>query len=199
MRRVIVFDLGGVLVTLKEADGFVGWLGSRCRPGALTRTMLEAAAERVQRGDWSVRRLYAEWRREAGLEAGWPEFRRAFCGLQLGEALPGAREFLEDLRRRGRRIVLLSNTNAVHVDWVRGTCPGLLESFDRLYLSHRMRRIKPEEGIFRELMRREGSAEFALVDDTPENVATAEALGWRGLRSERNRFDAERFAAFLAD
>src|SRR5262249_11660283 len=88
----------------------------------------------------------------------------------------------------------LSNTNSLHARYFRAQLP-ILKSFDQLLLSHELRMMKPEPGIFMEALRRLGSpAEAtAFFDDIPEYVQAARTLG---LRAELFR-SAEEFPAQL--
>jgi FMN phosphatase YigB (HAD superfamily) len=79
------------------------------------------------------------------------------------------------------KVLLLSNTNAVHMSWIRPRLP-LLDRFDGLVLSHEVGMAKPEPGIYREALRRAGvsAAEACFFDDIVEYVDAARALGIRG-------------------
>jgi putative hydrolase of the HAD superfamily len=79
------------------------------------------------------------------------------------------------------KLLLLSNTNATHVAWVRGQLP-LLDRFDDLVLSYELGLAKPDPAIFVEAIRRAGTApeRTAFFDDVDRYVAAASALGIRG-------------------
>jgi FMN phosphatase YigB (HAD superfamily) len=88
------------------------------------------------------------------------------------------------------KLLLLSNTNATHVAWVRGQLP-LLERFDDLVLSYELGLAKPEPAIFVEALRRAGTApeRTAFFDDVERYVTAASALGIRGhLFTDAGRF-----------
>ncbi len=50
---------------------------------------------------------------------------------------------------RRYRLVLLSNTNALHFEMLRGAYAHLLRHFDTLVLSYEVKAMKPNEEIFR--------------------------------------------------
>jgi glucose-1-phosphatase len=79
------------------------------------------------------------------------------------------------------KLVLLSNTNVLHVAWIKPRLP-LLGRFDDLVLSCEVGLVKPEPAIYQEALRRAGCAphEAAFFDDLPEYVQAANALGIRG-------------------
>lgn len=79
------------------------------------------------------------------------------------------------------RLVLLSNTNALHADYF---LPRLkvLEHFDHLLLSHEVGRVKPDPELYREALRRAGAepGQAAFFDDIREYVDAASRLGIHG-------------------
>jgi putative hydrolase of the HAD superfamily len=93
---------------------------------------------------------------------------------------------LEDLRARGYRLYLLSNTNPVIMEWAlspRFSPDGkpLDAYFDKLYLSYQMQCIKPNTLIFNKMIADSGllPSETLFLDDGAENVKTAEQLGFK--------------------
>jgi glucose-1-phosphatase len=121
--------------------------------------------------------------------------RRDVCGA-LGVDLPEAEFFelwnchftvhdavmprVEGLAGRVKR-VLLSNTNPLHVRWLKPRLP-VLATFDHLVLSCETGLVKPEPAIYLEALQHAGCAphEAAFFDDLPEYVQAANALGIRG-------------------
>ena len=87
---------------------------------------------------------------------------------------------VEGLAGRVKR-VLVSNTNALHVAYVKPLLP-LLQRFDALVLSCEVGAVKPEPSIYRLALEQAGCApeEAAFFDDLPEFVDAARALGLRG-------------------
>ena len=111
----------------------------------------------------------------------------------LGKYDPGKFCTIEELRERGYRVVLLSNTNDGHWGEIerkfQATMGRPLSSyFDALYLSYHMHRRKPEPEIFRALLDAEGvePAETLFFDDSAENCDAARALGMGAVLMERN-------------
>ena len=66
------------------------------------------------------------------------------------------------------KLLLLSNTNAVHVEWLLPRLP-VLAKFDRLLLSNELGCVKPEPAIYRAALDAAGTApdETAFFDDIP--------------------------------
>ena len=87
-------------------------------------------------------------------------------------------------RLKGRyRLLLGSNTNDLHSRHFRRQFADTLTYFDGLILSHEIGVRKPKAEFFQHCQQRAGTApEHCLfIDDMPDNVAGAQACGWRGI------------------
>jgi epoxide hydrolase-like predicted phosphatase len=87
-------------------------------------------------------------------------------------------------RLKGRcRLLLGSNTNAIHARFFRKQFGDVLGHFDELVLSHEIGVRKPKPGFFEHCQRLAGSSpeQCLFIDDLPENVQAAKNLGWRGI------------------
>lgn len=99
---------------------------------------------------------------------------------------------LEALRaaRRTCRIVLLSNTDPMRYGFILRTFPEV-RLFDAAVISCEEKLMKPDPRIYRLAVERAGvsAEECAFIDDVPENVAAAAALGIQGIVFEEGRTD----------
>ena len=92
-------------------------------------------------------------------------------------------DFLRKLRDEKKyELMLLSNTNHMHIDYVKATVPFYEEFkalFDQFYLSHLVNLRKPDREIFEMVLydNRLTSESCLFIDDTPENTQTAALLG----------------------
>ena len=94
-------------------------------------------------------------------------------------------DFLPELRKR-YKVCLLSNTNAIHWnyacthDFARGG-RRVEDYFDHIYLSYRMKMIKPDAEIFQAVLddTRWVPQETLFIDDAEANCRTAQSLGIR--------------------
>lgn len=86
------------------------------------------------------------------------------------------------------RLLLLSNTNALHYRHFRRQFADVLDRFDALVASHEVGLRKPDPRIFAHAQALAGSApgECLFIDDLPENVEAARACGWRGVVYRRD-------------
>ncbi len=81
------------------------------------------------------------------------------------------------------RLVLVSNTNDLHVRQFREQFRGVLAHFDHQVLSHEVGARKPAPAIYAAAGEAAGCepAQGVFIDDMPRNVAAAAALGWHGI------------------
>lgn len=99
---------------------------------------------------------------------------------------------LEQLHSEGFKLCILSNTNPFMMRWALkdfdGQGHGLAHYFDHLYLSYRLKTMKPGAKIFERMLdgQQATAAETLFIDDSPKNCAAAEALGIRTLCPQNN-------------
>lgn len=98
------------------------------------------------------------------------------------EAIPETAALIEDLKKAGYALYVLSNMSREFIDFLRRT--EIYGRFDGEVVSCEERTIKPESRIFRILLDRYGlnPAETLFVDDRRSNVEAAEKLGIAGFR-----------------
>ena len=182
-RRVVIFDLGGVLIRWDprnlyrklfpgDEHAMEAFLGNVCtvewneRQDA-GRTFADAVAELVPRHADKIELIEAIGRR--------------FDEMITG-ALEGTVEILAHLKRAGVPRYALTN-------WSAETFPPqrdrfeFLSWFDGIVVSGEEGVIKPDARIFRILLERYGIAadEAVFIDDNPGNAAAAQALGIHGI------------------
>ena len=85
---------------------------------------------------------------------------------------------LSSLKKNGYKLVLISNTNELHFDFIRENFK-VIELFDDLVLSYRIGYSKPHKEIFREALKRVGLSpeECVYIDDIEEFCKAAEDMG----------------------
>jgi putative hydrolase of the HAD superfamily len=91
--------------------------------------------------------------------------------------------FLTELKFSSKyKLILLSNTNELHIDWVKNHISfyeDFKNCFDKFYLSHEINLRKPNVDIFEFVIRENNlKAENTLfIDDNRDNTLTAKKLG----------------------
>lgn len=85
---------------------------------------------------------------------------------------------LSRLKENGYRLILLSNTNELHFNFIKDNFE-VIRMFDDLVLSYRIGYSKPHEKIYKEALRRAGSPakKCVFIDDIKEFCISAESLG----------------------
>ncbi|MDY7232199.1 HAD family hydrolase [Hyalangium rubrum] len=189
--RVLIFDLGNVLVFHDNAKLFAG-LGARAGLSGteVGQRLAGAGWTAANRGQLDAEGIRRDVCKTLGVELPMEEFAPLWsCHFTLHEAVLPKVAALEGRVKR----VLLSNTNALHVAYVRPKLP-LLERFDAVLMSCEVGHVKPEPAFFQLALERAGCAphEAAFFDDLPEFVEAANALGIRGqLFTDAPHFDAQ--------
>lgn len=120
------------------------------------------------------------------------EFRRAWCDI-FTPNLP-MWDCVERLAGQGHRLILFSNTNAIHCPWIFDRYE-IFTHFHGGVLSFEVGEIKPHDAIYQHAMDHWGidPGETLYIDDLPENIATGERLGLRC-----HTYDMRRHDEFLA-
>ena len=101
-------------------------------------------------------------------------------------------EAILDLRAKGYKVCLLSNTNPFMMQWANHDFDGqghpIDYFFDAMYLSYECKVMKPRREIFEIMLRGQQSLpdETLFVDDGPRNVEAAAAMGMRTLCPQNN-------------
>ena len=189
--RAVLLDLGNVLAFHDNALLFRR-LGERAglSPAETERRLMGAGWTAANRGELNGEGIHRDVCRALGVELAADElFALWNCHFTIHEAvLPRVERLTQQVP-----VVLLSNTNVLHVEYLRPLLP-VLERFRALVLSCEVGSVKPESAIYREALARAGceAHEAAFFDDIPEYVQAAEALGIRGrLFTTADAFDEQ--------
>src|SRR5262249_1121869 len=189
------FDMGKVILDFNFETG-VQALHAAC---SISRDRLEEVLwdenciRRYERGEISTRDFHAYLCETADLKLDLAGFCRTWTSVFLPDLIVS-----EDLLRVLKQkypLILVSNTNEVHVDFIRANY-GFLEFFDHHVLSYEVGSLKPERKIFEHAIAVSGYPPEALffTDDREENIVAANGLGMRGhqFRSQGQLVDALR-------
>lgn len=175
--RAVFFDLGQVLLdfdSVTVATKMAAMTGkSPLEIGQLVRDVVaESGYELGGISSEEFVRLVSE---RCGVALDFAAFADAWCDI-FSENAP-----MVSLARTLRGTVprfILSNTNDLHIDFVRRKFPFFGE-FDGYVLSYRDRVAKPDAAIYRLALERAGveAGESLFIDDREENVLGAGAVG----------------------
>ena len=100
---------------------------------------------------------------------------------------------LKELKQRGYRIYMLSNTNEAHWKKIVEKCfrgQKIVNSlFDQVFLSQEMHMAKPNDEIYLEVLHQIGAKaeECLFIDDSSDNLKAAAKLGFHTLHAETSK------------
>jgi len=186
MIKVVLFDLGGVLVKLKEEHLFAHFIVSNSQMKIAEIEKLMWLIEAVNKGKFLVRDAYHFLCEEYKFNGSYSFFADNFNNLIIGNENCEIGNFIRILKPKFK-IMLLSNTNALHFQYVKEKY-DFFKLFDRFFLSYKMKLMKPERKIYKTLLRSISyrAEEILFIDDTYENIEMARQVGMSVLYNERN-------------
>ncbi len=178
MIKTIIFDLGKVLIPFDFMRGYQGLEGICGLSVAEIRRRIAATdlVRHFETGLVEPHDFVAELSAMLDLHIGYDQFCRIWSSIFLPDPLV-PESLLESLGRR-YRLLLLSNTNAIHFEMLERTYPLLRHFHDRI-LSHVVRAMKPSPEIYRAAIASAGCApaEIFFTDDIADYVAAAKREG----------------------
>ncbi len=182
MHKAILFDLGKVLIQFDFKRGYraleaLGPYKAEEIPRRLSGTGL---VERFETGLVEPRDFVDQMRGILDLKVDYDQFRTIWSSIFTDILIPES--MLEGLRLR-YRLVLVSNTNALHFEMLRVAYGRLLRHFDALVLSHEVHAMKPQPEIYRAAVERAGCRpdECFYTDDIAAYVNAAKRMGIDGV------------------
>lgn len=173
--KAVLFDIGGVLLTLGE-DAYRREVARQLGLGDALPDRYEEAIPALQRGELDE---VAVWRELSGRTVPTTAFDAAF--RDNFPPVPEMLAFAAELRQRRLQTPILSNTQASHVAVMRQM--GFLDDFGPVFMSCEIGHRKPERAAFAYVLEQLGlpGEQVAYIDDYPEYVAAAAELGIKGV------------------
>jgi FMN phosphatase YigB (HAD superfamily) len=176
--KSIIFDLGRVIVPFDFNRGYA-LLEARCGTPAADFPALIAPTglvERFECGQIEPRDFFNQLSAHLGLKSSYEDFCEIWSSIFLPETF-----ISEDLLRglAGHyRLVLLSNTNAIHFEMIRANYP-LLRHFHAFVLSYEVGAMKPSPVIYQKAIEVAGcrAEECFFTDDIAAYVEGAKEQG----------------------
>jgi len=200
MIKTVFYDLGNVLINIELDNSLRLFAAARpfaCQPGCVAGTpsasggganedrslpgkIIEAFIDhpahiKYERGLISSEEFFRLISLEYKLKMDFDIFRKTWCEIFTENKIETSRL----LRVKEKvKIYLLSNTNEMHFEYIMKTYPSIAAAHGAV-LSCRTGFRKPEKQIYEEALRIAGvrAEESVFVDDRPDNVAAACAVG----------------------
>jgi FMN phosphatase YigB (HAD superfamily) len=180
--RVVLFDIGGVLVEPSGVATMLGWMRNNVSAEQLWRMWLTSSCVRAfETGRMSPE----EFADDVIAEFGLPVPRDAFLEEMTRWSVtlfPGAIELVEQIPPRYVRATL-RNTNVIQWKYLMRN-EGLTRAFPHHFASHLLGKIKPDAEAFQHVtdaLRCEPN-EVMFLDDNDINVVAAESIGMQAVR-----------------
>lgn len=181
--RAVVFDIGNVLIDVQMRAAMEHWAAVLAMPAdsLIQRLREDKTYRNLERGEITAEQFRARCGEVFGRELAAEDFQAGWNGVFCG-IVDGMERLLDRLAGRVR-LVLLSNTNALHVAAFEPEYEALLSRFERRFYSHELGARKPEPEAFAPVLAylEMPPGQVAFVDDRPENVQAAEQAGMRGV------------------
>jgi len=184
VHKAVIFDLGRVLVNFDFKRGYTA-LEGLCRYGAAEipkRLSTCGLVERFETGLIEPRDFVAQMSAVLDMKIDYDRFCVIWSSIFTDTLVP--EEMLTGLAAR-YRLMLLSNTNAIHFEMLRASHP-MLRHFHDLVLSYEVKAMKPGPEIFETAIQRAGcrAEECFYTDDIEANVRAARSLGMDAVQFE---------------
>ena len=194
MIKNIIFDFGDIFINLDKpaTNKFLTKFGVDINDDELTAVQLE-----YEKGLISTEEFISFFKQKYSIKK--EDVLRAWNSILLD--LPAHRfDFINELAAaKKHRLFLLSNTNELHINWVKESWGLPLfelfkNCFEKFYLSHEINLRKPDKSIFTFLLEENNlnPSETFFIDDVSANTAAAEKLGiqvWNLIPGEEDVVD----------
>ena len=177
MIKVILFDLGGVLVELTGVPIMLKWTNHRYDDETLWEAWLNSPAVRSFEIGYSTAEQFAdELIKEMDLPVGKAEFIQRFRKWPKG-LFPGVPDLIQRLKNN-YTLACLSNSNVLHWPILMKEM-GLEKMFQYHFASHLMGKVKPDKESFVYVLQRLGcnASSVLFLDDNDINVKSAKEIG----------------------
>lgn len=182
--RVLLFDLGGVLIELNDLSTLLQLNDSEMPVNKLWSDWLSSPAARAFEMGISTKEQFADkYIEETNLPIKRNEFLNAFTQLPKG-LYPDTHRLIDRCRDR-YFIACLSNTNAIH--WHRLTHEmGIDGMFDQHFASHLTGKLKPDRESFEHVLQSLNCdpPSILFLDDNEMNVKAARSVGIIAYRTQ---------------
>jgi putative hydrolase of the HAD superfamily len=180
----LIFDFGGVIINLDlpQCIENLKKLGVESIESYLSNFGQKEFFLQFEKGEIGIPEFRNEIRKLSNRTLTDAEIDTAWCSFLVD--IPAERLVLLEKLRNKFKLLLLSNSNPLHVDVsaaiaLEGTGKTIRDYFDKCYFSYEMGLTKPDPAIFEALLADAGleASKCLFLDDGPKNIEAAKALG----------------------
>jgi epoxide hydrolase-like predicted phosphatase len=184
--KVIVFDLGKVLVDFDYSIA-ARKVAARSTKSLLNLVYLLSSSSLIVQyecGQVTRREFFEQIRDAVGFQGTLEEFGGYFADIFA--EIPQMITLQAELRRRGFKTYIFSNTNDLAIEHVERNFP-FFKNFDGYIYSCEVGTMKPDAKIYEAMEKLCGrtGANIIYLDDRSENVEAGLARGWRAILHEK--------------
>lgn len=179
----IVFDLGRVLIDWHPERAFAGHFDDPDQLAAWMQRVDFDGWNRLQDGGRDRAKGVAAARARHGDDALPLEGYARHFHLTIADPVPGSWDLIEALAARQTPLFAITNWSADCWPAALALYPRLTTIFADIVVSGQVGMLKPEPGIYELLLQRNGlrASDCLFIDDSPANVAGAQAVGMQAL------------------
>jgi len=185
-----IFDMGNVIIDIdfKRVLGVWSHLSGTPLATLTERFKIGEVFQQHERGEISDEQFAADLCDEMGIALSFEQFSAGWHAVFVG-LRPEVITLFQKLREEGHRVVVLSNTNRLHLDFWPQHYPEIEANTDAMYLSQNLGMRKPEPEIFQHVLEKEGftADQAVFFDDVAENIEAARAAGIEAVWVEDNQ------------
>jgi putative hydrolase of the HAD superfamily len=136
--------------------------------------------ERVESGAMGTQEFVVGTMSALGFTGSEADFKRGW--VEIFDKIAGTHALVDELAGKVR-LLILSNTNELHWDYLRLTYP-VFQKFEGYVVSHEAGLAKPNPAIYSHLANKFGvsPSESLFIDDLAENIEAAERSGFSGFQ-----------------
>jgi putative hydrolase of the HAD superfamily len=182
MIKAVIFDVGGVLQTETTSATLHLIADYFAVPFARVKALWPSLTAQLGAGAVTEPEFWQQFKTTTGANRELPAESLLLQGLRKHyHPNPAPIALAKRLRSQGLKTAILSNTIAVHANFLRQA--GLYDGFDPVVLSFEVHLRKPDPLIYQLTLEKLGvtAPETVFIDDSAANAAAATSLGLHGL------------------
>jgi len=182
---VVVFDLGKVLVDFDYSIA-ARKVAARSTKSLLDLAFLLSASPLIVQYECGLvtrRKFFEQIRDAVGFQGDLEEFGGYFADIFT--EIPQMIALHAELRRRGFKTYIFSNTNDLAIEHIERNFP-FFQNFDGFIYSYEVGAMKPDGKIYATMEEKCGrrGPDIIYLDDRPENIQGGLTRGWRAFLHE---------------
>lgn len=180
MIKTLLFDFGDVFINLDKERPYNEF--KKLGFNTLTKDMLKVN-EAYEVGDITTENFLDFYIKTASKQITTTQVKNAWNSMLLDFPIHRLRFIKELASVRNFNLILFSNTNHLHIDWIKQHIPYYQDfrlCFNNFYLSQDIHLRKPDSNSFKHILKENDiiAQEVLFIDDTTENTAAAKSLGF---------------------